>query len=161
LSLVRDGIPSAPGIVIAPARVLRWEVPRVPHGITIADEAVETEIERFRDACEWVKDRIREIQAHTSETMGRVEAQIFEPQILMLEDADLIGGTVAYIRENHLPAERAFELKVLEWESVLSHTSHPMVLDRLNDLADIQTRVLRHLMGLSDRTCGRAAVSRT
>ena len=36
MSVIRDGIPSAPGIVIAPARVLRWEVPRVPHGITIA-----------------------------------------------------------------------------------------------------------------------------
>jgi phosphoenolpyruvate-protein phosphotransferase (PTS system enzyme I) len=150
LSLVRDGIPSAPGIVIGPARVLRWEVPRVPHGIAIEDEAVDVEIQRFRDACEWVKDRIREIQAHTAESMGQVEAQIFEPQILMLEDADLVGGTIAYIRENHLPAERAFELKVLEWESVLSHTSHPMVLDRLNDLADVQTRVLRHLMGLGD-----------
>jgi phosphoenolpyruvate-protein phosphotransferase (PTS system enzyme I) len=150
LNLVRDGIPSAPGIVIGPARVLRWDVPRVPHGITIADDAVEVEIARFLDACEWVKDRIRELQRHTAEAMGAVEAQIFEPQILMLEDADLIGGTQAYIRENHLPAERAFELKVLEWESVLSHTSHPMVLDRLNDLADIQTRVLRHLMGLTD-----------
>ncbi len=35
MSLVRDGIPASPGIVIAPARVLRWEVPRVPQGATI------------------------------------------------------------------------------------------------------------------------------
>jgi len=39
VSLVRDGIPAAPGIVIAPARVLRWEVPRVPHAATIPGAA--------------------------------------------------------------------------------------------------------------------------
>ncbi|HEX8905666.1 MAG TPA: phosphoenolpyruvate--protein phosphotransferase [Longimicrobiaceae bacterium] len=150
MSLVRDGIPAAPGIVIAPARVLRWEVPRVPHGATVPPDRVEHEVARFVDACEWAKGRIRELQQRTAEKMGEVEAQIFEPQILMLEDADLVQGTVGYIRENHLIAERAFEWRVLEWESALSHSSHPMVLDRLNDLADVQNRVQRRLMDLPD-----------
>jgi phosphotransferase system enzyme I (PtsI) len=150
LSLLREGIPAAPGIVIAPARVLRWEVPRVPHGATVPPSRVEAEVERFLEACQWAKGRIRELQARTVQKMGEVEAQIFEPQVLMLEDADLLQGTIGYIRENHLTAERAFEWRVLEWESALSHTSHPMVLDRLNDLADVQTRVLRRLMDLPD-----------
>ena len=150
MSLVRDGIPAAPGIVIGPARVLRWEVPRVPHGATIGAGQVEHEVQRFLDACEWAKERIRVLQKRTVATMGEVEAQIFEPQILMLEDADLVQATIGTIRENHLTAERAFEWRVLEWESALSHSSHPMVLDRLNDLADVQTRVLRRLMDLPD-----------
>jgi phosphoenolpyruvate-protein phosphotransferase (PTS system enzyme I) len=86
--------------------------------------------------------------------LGDVEAQIFEPQILMLEDADLIGSTVAYIRENHLSAERAFEWRVLEWEAHWSHTAHPMVLDKLSDLADVQARVLRRLMGMPEPEIG-------
>jgi phosphotransferase system enzyme I (PtsI) len=150
VTLVRDGIPAAPGIVIAPARVLRWEVPRVPHAATISPDRVEAEVQRFLDACTWAQGRIRELQARTTASMGEVEAQIFEPQLLMLEDADLVQGTVGTIRENHLSAERAFEWRVLEWESALSHSSHPMVLDRLNDLADVQSRVLRRLMDLSD-----------
>jgi phosphotransferase system enzyme I (PtsI) len=154
VSLVRDGIPAAPGIVIAPARVLRWEVPRVPHGATISPDRVEAEVRRFLDACDWAKERIRELQSRTAASMGEVEAQIFEPQILMLEDADLVQGTVGTIRENHLSAERAFEWRVLEWESALSHSSHPMVLDRLNDLADVQTRVLRRLLDLPDPDIG-------
>jgi phosphoenolpyruvate-protein phosphotransferase (PTS system enzyme I) len=150
VSDIRDGIPAASGIVIAPARVLRWDVPRVPHGATIPDSQVEHEIGRFLAACEYAKERIREVQRRAEETMGPVEAQIFEPQVLMLEDADLVQGTIGTIRENHLTAERAFEWRVLEWESALSHTSHPMVLDRLNDLADVQSRVLRRLMDLPD-----------
>jgi phosphotransferase system enzyme I (PtsI) len=150
VTLVRDGIPAAPGIVIAPARVLRWEVPRVPHAATISPDRVDEEVQRFLDACAWAQGRIRELQARTAAAMGEVEAQIFEPQLLMLEDADLVQGTVGTIRENHLSAERAFEWRVLEWESALSHSSHPMVLDRLNDLADVQSRVLRRLMDLAD-----------
>lgn len=150
MSLVRDGIPASPGIVIAPARVLRWEVPRVPQGATIGPDAVESEIARLREACEYAKSRIRAVQERAAVTVGEVEARIFEPQVLMLEDADLLQGTMALIRDNHLQAERAFELKVLEWESALSHSSHPMIMDRLADLADIQTRVLRRLMGMPD-----------
>ncbi|HEU0014070.1 MAG TPA: phosphoenolpyruvate--protein phosphotransferase [Longimicrobium sp.] len=150
MSEVRDGIPASPGIVIAPARVLRWEVPRVQHGATVPPESVEDEVARFREACAYAQARIRELQERTVEKVGEVEARIFEPQVLMLEDVDLIEGTIHYIRENHLTAERAFEWRVLEWESALSHSSHPMVIDRLADLADIQTRVLRRLLGMSD-----------
>jgi phosphotransferase system enzyme I (PtsI) len=150
VSMVRDGIPAAPGIVIAPARVLRWEVPRVPHGVTISADQVDAEVQRFLDACAYAQDRIRAVQARAEVTVGEVEARIFDPQVLMLEDADLVQGTIGYIRESHLTAERAFEWRVLEWESALSHSSHPMIIDRLADLADVQARVLRRLMGMPD-----------
>jgi phosphotransferase system enzyme I (PtsI) len=150
LSRHREGIPAAPGIVIGPARVLHMQMPAVPHGAGIAPDHVEDEVARFQAACETVKSQIRRVQERTRERLGSVEAQIFEPQIMMLEDPDLVGGTIDYIRENHLPAERAFEWRVLEWEAQWSHTAHPMVLDKLNDLADVQARVLRHLMGLPE-----------
>jgi len=149
-----DGIPASPGIVIGTAKVLRMDVPAVPHGGLISETAIEVEINRFREACTEVKDQIRRLQATTLEQLGAVEAQIFEPQLLMLEDSDLIGGTETYIRENHLPAERAFEWRVLEWEAQWSHTAHPMVLDRLNDLNDVQARVLRKLLNLPEPDLG-------
>jgi phosphoenolpyruvate-protein phosphotransferase (PTS system enzyme I) len=150
VSHIREGVPASPGIVIAPARVLRWEVPRVPHGALVPPERVEDEVERFGEACEHARRAIRRVQERTAEAVGEVEARIFEPQLLMLEDADLVQGTIAAIRENQLPAERAFEWRVLEWESALSHSSHPMVIDRLADLSDVQSRVLRRLMGMPD-----------
>ena len=143
----REGIPASPGIVIAPARVLRTEVPEVPHGRLVPEDQVDAEVQRFRDACAAVAEQIRRLQAVTSEHLGEVEAQIFEPQLLMLADDELIGGTERYIRENHLSAERAFEWRVLEWEAQWSHTAHPMVLDKLNDLADVQARIKRSRLG--------------
>ncbi|MEX0906777.1 MAG: phosphoenolpyruvate--protein phosphotransferase [Gemmatimonadota bacterium] len=145
----RDGIPASPGIVIGPAYVLRWELPRVPH-VTVEPDRVEAEIERFHDARGFAQDRIREIQRQTVDRLGPVEAQIFEPQILMLDDHDLVAGTVAYIHDNHLSAPRAFELRILEFQSEWSRSGHPMIMDRLNDLDDIQGRVIRRLLDVTD-----------
>jgi phosphoenolpyruvate-protein phosphotransferase (PTS system enzyme I) len=147
---VREGTAAAPGIVIGPVRIFRWTVPRVPQSAGIGEDEVEGEIARFREACEYAKERIRELKRRAEENIGPVEAQIFDPQLLMLEDVDLIGGTESYIRDNHLSAARAFEWRVLEWESQWSHTAHPMVLDKLNDLADVQARVLRFLLDIPD-----------
>jgi phosphotransferase system enzyme I (PtsI) len=149
MRFVRDGIPASPGIVIGPAYVLRWEMPRVPH-VTVPPEEVEREVERFEEARVWSQQRIAEIQQQTAERLGEVEGQIFEPQILMLDDSDMINGTIDYIRENHLSAARAFELRMLEYQSEWSRSGHPMIMDRVNDLLDIQLRVIRRLLGLSD-----------
>jgi phosphoenolpyruvate-protein phosphotransferase (PTS system enzyme I) len=149
MKLIRDGIPASPGIVVGPAYVLRWEIPRVPH-VTVAADAVEEEVARFHEARSWAQSRIREIQQQTEERLGHIEAQIFEPQILMLDDADLVEGTVSYIRDNHLSAARAFELRMLEFHSEWSRSGHPMIMDRINDLTDIQMRVIRRLLDIAD-----------
>ncbi|CAN5761802.1 phosphoenolpyruvate--protein phosphotransferase [soil metagenome] len=149
MSAYRDGIGAAPGIVFGPAHVLRSELPRVPH-VNVPPEDVAGEIERFHEARRFAQDRIREIQQQTVERLGSIEANIFEPQILMLDDGDLVDGTVDYIRDNHLSAARAFELRMLEFHSEWSRSGHPMIMDRLNDLADIQVRVIRRLLDLTD-----------
>jgi phosphotransferase system enzyme I (PtsI) len=149
VSLTRDGIPASPGIVVGPAYVLHWEVPRVPH-VVVAPDDVDNEVARFAEAREFAKARIREIQRVTAERLGPVEAQIFEPQVLMLDDPHLVNGTTAYIRENFLSAARAFELRMLEFQSEWSRAGHPMIMDRLNDLLDIELRVVYFLLGLPD-----------
>ncbi len=150
MRLARDGIPASPGIVIAPARVLRWEMPRVSAQGALTTGEPEAEVRRFREACAWARNQTREIQRQTEERLGGVEARIFEPQLLMLKDAELVERTESYIREGRLSAPRAWEMRVLEWESQWSHTANPMVLDKLNDLADVHARVLRRLLDLPE-----------
>jgi len=149
LTLTRDGIPAAPGIVIGPAYVLRLDVPRVSH-VVVAPDDVEREVERFHEAREWAKARIKEVRDQTEARLGEVEANIFDPQLLMLDDVELIDRTVEYIRENRLSAARAFELRMVEFQSEWRRTGHPMVMDRLNDLTDVGNRVIRRLLGIDD-----------
>jgi len=149
VGVIRDGIPASPGIVIGPAYVLRWEQPRAPH-VTLPPERVEAEIAAFQEARHWAQERIRLIQRETAERLGGIEAGIFEPQILLLEDPDFVRGTEEYIRENRLSAARAFELRMLELHSDFARSGHPMMMDRLNDLLDVELRVLRRLLNQPD-----------
>jgi phosphotransferase system enzyme I (PtsI) len=149
MSIIRDGTAASPGIVVGPAFVLRADLPRVPHSI-VPPESVDAEIQQFHDARAWASQRISEIQKHAAARLGSVEARIFEPQLLMLDDAEFVDRTVTYIRENRFTAPRAVELCMLETEAEWTRHGHPMVLDRLNDLMDVQQRVLRRLLGLPD-----------
>ena len=149
MSITLDGSPASEGIGEGAVFRLDWGVPVVPHE-TLTEEAVPGEVERFHEARAWARERLEEMQRATEERLGPVEARIFEPQLLMLEDAELVEGTLRYIRENRLTAQRAFEWRMLELQAMWSRTRNPMVLDRLNDLEDLMIRVLRRLLGDHD-----------
>jgi phosphotransferase system enzyme I (PtsI) len=151
MSITLDGSPASEGIAEGTVFLLQWGVPEVPHE-TVAEEDVPAEVQRFHDACSWAAERLEEMQRGTEERLGPVEARIFEPQILMLHDAEVVEGTLRYIRENRLTAQRAFEWRMLELQAMWSRTRNPMVLDRLNDLEDLMIRVLRRLLGDRDPT---------
>jgi len=151
MSNVLDGSPASDGIGSGDIILLDWRVPVVPH-VSLPESAATSELERFHEARNWAQERLRETQQLTEKRLGEVEARIFEPQIMMLDDPAVVDGTVQYITENRLSAERAFEWRMLELQATWSRTSHPMVLDRLNDLEDLMIRVLNRLLGRADPT---------
>jgi phosphotransferase system enzyme I (PtsI) len=149
MSIILDGSPAAEGIVSGKIFLLHWGIPVVAHE-TVVPERITQEVERFHEARGWAKERLLEVQQITDDRLGSVEARIFDPQLLMLDDPEVVNGTLRYIEENHLTAQRAFEWRMLELQAMWSRTSHPMVLDRLNDLEDLMIRVLHHLLGHHD-----------
>ncbi len=142
-----DGVGAAPGRALGPASWVTWEVPEVAHR-TILPEDVEAEVARFHAALAWAQARIREMHDRTAAEVGEIEAKIFDPQLLMLEDPELVDGTLAYIQDNFLSAERAFDWRLLEIRSRLLDVAHAMVVDRLADLQDVRLFVLSHLLGV-------------
>ncbi|MDH5589988.1 MAG: phosphoenolpyruvate--protein phosphotransferase [Gemmatimonadota bacterium] len=149
MSIVLDGSPASEGIASGRVFLLDWGIPEVVHQTVQADD-VPREVARFHEARDWAKGRLEEMKAATEARLGPVEARIFDPQLLMLDDPEVVEGTLRYIEENHLTAQRAFEWRMLELQARWSRTSHPMVLDRLNDLEDVVIRVLHHLLGHHD-----------
>jgi len=149
VTTVLDGFPAAKGIVSGAVHRVDWVIPTVPHSVVDPSE-VEAELERFAAARVASRARLAELRARTAERLGEVEARIFDPQMLMLDDPEVVAGTEQYVRENRLSAAKAFEFRMLELKARWSRTSNPMVLDRLNDLEDLQTRVLGALLDLPD-----------
>ncbi len=142
-----QGISASPGIVIGPARVARASRVEVPHA-TVTSDQIESEIKRFHAACEQARERTRTLRGRVEKRVGEVQAKIFDPQLMMLEDPELVVGTITYIQESFLTAERAFSLRVLEFRSRWLDATHARVLDRVADLNDVQARVLAALIDL-------------
>ena len=107
------GIPASPGIVVGQVHLLRWEVPDVRHRI-ISDEHVPEEIARLHAAIERSRERLRLLRARVEATAGPEEAAIFDVQLSILDDKELVRGVEELIRQN-LGAEKAFDLVMLDW----------------------------------------------
>ncbi|MFL5577108.1 MAG: phosphoenolpyruvate--protein phosphotransferase [Gemmatimonadaceae bacterium] len=142
------GIPASPGIVVGPVHLLRWEVPEVPHRI-VADDMIDGEVHRLREAVEAAKARLRQVRARAERQAGPEEAAIFDVQISILEDATLTESVEALIRQNW-SAEKAFDFVLLEWRGHFARHNQAMMRERVGDLTDVHIRVLTILLGLSD-----------
>lgn len=143
---VVHGIGASPGRALGVVRRLEAHDWRPEHR-TIDAGDVEGEVARLEEALGWAADRIRGTRDRTARSLGEVEAAIFGPQILILSDPDLVDGTIRYIRENFLSAERAFDWRLTELRTAILDAGHLMVVDRLADLRDIRSRVLARLAG--------------
>jgi len=142
------GMPASQGIVIGPVHLLLWEVPDVPNTI-IPDEAVASEIARLHAAIERAKERLTQVKARAEKHAGPEEAAIFDVQISILSDAELVERVESLIHQN-IGAEKAFDLVMIEWRQHFARHSQPMVRERVGDLTDIHIRVLSILLGLPD-----------
>jgi phosphotransferase system enzyme I (PtsI) len=141
------GIPASPGIV-GKVHLLRWEVPDVRHRI-ISDEHIPEEIARLHAAIERAKERLRLLRARVEAAAGPEEAAIFDVQLSIMDDQELMRGVEELIRQN-LGAEKAFDLVMLEWRTRFARHAAPMLRERVGDLTDVHIRVLSLLLGLPD-----------
>jgi phosphotransferase system enzyme I (PtsI) len=123
-------------------------VPDVPTRI-IADDTIPGEIARFREAIERAKERLAHVRDRAAAHAGPEEAAIFDVQIGILDDHDLINQVESYIRQN-LAAEKAFDVVLHEWRARFAHHSSPMMRERVGDLTDVHIRLLSLLLGLPD-----------
>ena len=143
------GVPASPGIVDGPVHLLKWEVPDVRHRI-IPDECIPDEIKRFHAALEQSRARLHQVRARAEKHAGPEEAAIFDVQLSILEDGELIRQVEELVHQN-LGAEKAFDLVLFEWRQQFASHARPLLRERVGDLIDVHIRVLSILLGLPDR----------
>src|SRR3979411_979040 len=142
------GIPASPGIVDGLVHLLRWEVPDVRHRI-IPDEGIPDQIKRFHKSLEKARERLNQVRARAEKHAGPEEAAIFDVQLSILEDGELLRQVEELIHQN-LGAEKAFDLVLFEWRQQFAAHARPMLRERVGDLIDVHIRVLSILLGLPD-----------
>ncbi len=149
MSRILEGMGASSGRALGPVRWIDWDIPLVPHR-TIRPEDVEEEVERFGRARSRALEHVAHLQTETTQRIGPFEGKVFESQAMMIEDPDLVRGTLSYVRDNYVCAERAFEWQILEMRLRMQESAHAMLVDRLADLHDVRVRVLSHLLGRGD-----------
>jgi phosphotransferase system enzyme I (PtsI) len=143
------GIGVSSGVARGPAVVLRREPPVLPDRV-VPEDAVDAEVRRLYHAVRAVREGLEELRARARERVGPEEAKIFDAQIMMLEDRDLLGAAEKLIRENQLTAERAFEFKTLEVRALWAGSANSSLRDKVADLSGVELRVLHQLLGRPD-----------
>jgi len=135
---------------VGEAFVLADRDPEVEEG-GLAPEEVEREAKRFLAAVEETRDEIRKIRTRYRSLVGQELVRVFDAQLLLLEDEDLIDETLGRIRRGERAAA-AFRAMIGETAGKLSRTENEYLRDRVEDLRDVERRLVGHLCGTRRRS---------
>ena len=137
-----QGIAASQGIAIGPIfKLERGEV--VVDGVF---EGIAPEKSKLQSALSEARRAIEALAQKTTETVGEEEAGIFEAQIELLEDPDILEEVQAGIA-NKQSAAVAWKQVVLARAETLSQVSDPLLAARSADMRDVGQRVLAILAG--------------
>jgi phosphoenolpyruvate-protein phosphotransferase (PTS system enzyme I) len=140
-----SGLSGSPGIAIGPAHIHDNENIWIEE-CTIAPDMVASEKERFSEAVAKVIDDITELKSALENRLGRKNASIFDPHIMLLEDPQLLDETRRLIDEGK-SAEYAFFRTTRKIVKAYKRSGDEYLRERAGDIADILHRVYTKLLG--------------
>ena len=148
------GIPVSPGIAIGSAFVQATEGFRIPQQ-RVATDACEAEFQRFQAAVHLAKEEIIGNRESVKVALGSTFADIFEAQLQILLDPSLQGEMESSIRNRSYSAEHAVTVVMRKSMDAFRHIENSFIAEKVNDLQDIEKRLLRHLLGTRKETLGK------
>ena len=107
----------------------------------------ESELERFKDACDKAAEEISRLRLDAIEAVGSSEAQIFEAQEMMIRSPDFEDSVQEWISRGKT-AEYSVRAGSEALEKMLYETGDDYLMERTADVRDISGRVIRVLLGV-------------
>jgi len=148
------GIPVSPGIAIGKAFVQVTEGFRIPEQ-TIKADAFEAEVRRFQTAVHLAKEEIIVNRESTKLALGQTFSDIFEAQLQILMEPALQGEMETLIRSKSFSAEHAVTVVMRRNMDIFRQIENSYIAEKVNDLRDIEKRLLRLLLGARKETLDR------
>lgn len=141
-----QGIPVSPGVCIGRVFLLDDMRRRVARR-TIAEDAVEAERMRIRDAISASLDELEALRKTAEEQLGPDAADIFAFHSGMLRDPAITKPMLARIGQEHVSAEYAVQEQFRIVAEMFAHMSDTTFQTKVDDVWDLDHRVLKHLIG--------------
>ena len=145
------GIPVSHGIAIGKAFVQAAEGFRIPEQ-TIPADAYDAEIRRFHLAAHLAREEIMVNRESTRTALGEAFADIFEAQLQILGEPQIQGEMENLIRDRLFSAEHAVTVVMRKNMDIFRNIENSYIAEKVNDLRDIEKRLLRHLLGARKET---------
>jgi len=142
----RQGIGVSPGIAVGAALVLERRRAVVSEETLEAAES-RHELARLAVAAERARGELEELKVRTDKALGAGVAQIFDAQMLLLEDPMFLGEVEARVRKRRQNAEWAVRRVGRNLSNRLSSISDVYLRERGTDVDDLTERLLRALLG--------------
>ena len=140
------GVPVSPGIGIAKAHVISNDLLQVEHR-SIKESDLSEEIKSLENALLKTKKEIVKIQNSMAKEMGSKYANIFDVQLMLLEDRVLLEEIIERLRKELCGVEYVFFDVLKKYKKALAKLDDPYLKERAQDISDFGKRVLKNLIG--------------
>ena len=144
------GIAASPGYAAGPVHTIVHR-PIVPKPRTLPEEEIPAEIQRFDHAVAEARSGLQELIDRLASELGPEGSEILASQLLILEDEMVWDATLAVIRSERINAEAAFARTMGELSGRFLEIQDATFRERVNDLRDVEQRVLRAFAGAKPR----------
>ncbi|MDR1494293.1 MAG: phosphoenolpyruvate--protein phosphotransferase [Planctomycetaceae bacterium] len=141
-----QGIAVSPGVAIGEAMVFGHEGFRIPKRFVLRD-VIDPEIERLNKAIAEATAELAGNRDSVAKELGQKYGDIFEAHLQILNDTKLCGEFVELIREKAYSAEYAISVTLRRYADVFRRLKNAYLAERINDIFDIEKRLLRLLLG--------------
>ncbi len=140
------GVAASGGVAIGPAFQFRRADLRFDRR-QVEDSGAEWK--RFQNAVETARAQLAEMALQTEQDLGREAAAIFQAQMLMLEDPELLTRVRLALEEQQVNAEAALSDASGLYVHMLEGVHSEYLRARAADVRDVTTRLLCILLGIS------------
>ncbi len=135
------------GITIGPAHILHATPAEVIEYKLDSAEDARQETARFRKSLDITRDQLDHQIDEAKKKYGKEYAQILESHYLILEDEEMIKGTLRLIQSQHINVEAAFIQTMDKFKTGFLRSSNEYLRERAIDIEDVKKRVLNNLLG--------------
>ncbi len=142
---IKRGIAVSPGVAIGPAMVLDAEGFRIPKRF-VKPSAVASEVQRLEHALDKARAEALANESFIAGKLGSEYGAIFSAHAQMIADTKLRREIISHIEERNFSPEYATS-QVLRRFAKVFETAGPIAAARVNDIFDVEHRILRHLLG--------------
>ncbi|MBI5474188.1 MAG: phosphoenolpyruvate--protein phosphotransferase [Ignavibacteriae bacterium] len=142
--IILTGVPAAPGIAVGPSYLYSKAVPKV-HQRALAPDEVENELARLHAAVARSERELQKIHSFAEQKLGASNAKILEAQVMILQDAVLMGAIEKRIRSELKNAEYVVYDEVSKYRRLMMESEDEYIQERTHDVDDVMNRVLRNI----------------